>query len=417
MTNNDKVTEVTTVTQTEVDMSIFDVPGASAENIVTPESKKPKANVFANPKTDMTFLDKDENEEEEEDEDPAGGENPPAAEDPATVVDELANIDNEEEGEDSTKNVGRPKASKDVMIATVSKLIEKGTLVPFDDDKPLEKYTEADLTELLEANFEERTRKQREELQEELYTSLPEEGQRMLEYIANGGKDLKSLFKALADTQEVRELNPDNDRDSEVITRNYLQATNFGTAEEIEEEITAWKDLGVLKKKAGQFKPKLDKMSEQVVAQKLQDQEKAKKQKEAAAQKYMDNVYNALNTKELNGIKLDPKTQGMLYTGLVQVGYPSISGKQTNLLGHLLEKYQFVEPNHGLIAETLWLLQDPEGYKAKIKEQGATASTQETVKKLKSEESRKLASSASHQEEPEKKTAKLSRPSQNFFKR
>jgi hypothetical protein len=59
--------------------------------------------------------------------------------------------------------------------------------------------------------------------------------------------------------------------------------------------------------------------------------------------------------------------QGLLFSGLVQPNYPSISGKPTNLLGHLLEKYQFVEPRHDLIAEALWLLADPNGYKGKVK--------------------------------------------------
>ena len=61
----------------------------------------------------------------------------------------------------------------------------------------------------------------------------------------------------------------------------------------------------------------------------------------------------------------------------------SFGGKNTNLLGHLLEKYQFVEPNYTLISEALWLLQDPEGYKAKIMDKGAQKSVEQTVRKLK----------------------------------
>jgi hypothetical protein len=88
----------------------------------------------------------------------------------------------------------------------------------------------------------------------------------------------------------------------------------------------------------------------------------------------------------------------MLYSGLVQPAYPSISGKPTNLLGHLLEKYQFVEPRHDLIAEALWLLADPEGYKSKIKDQGTKIATEKTVRMLKTEEGKKIASSIPHEE-------------------
>ena len=93
-------------------------------------------------------------------------------------------------------------------------------------------------------------------------------------------------------------------------------------------------------------------------------------------QKYIENVYNTLEKGELNGLKLDNRTQNMLYAGLVQSNYPSISGKQTNMLGHLLEKYQWVEPRHDLIAEALWLLADPDSYKSKIKEQAQKTSEQ-----------------------------------------
>ena len=115
-----------------------------------------------------------------------------------------------------------------------------------------------------------------------------------------------------------------------------------------------------------------------------------------------------------NGLKLDKKTQAQLYSGLVQPQYPSISGKPTNLLGHLLEKYQFVEPNYPLIAEALWLLSDPDGYRNELKKQGKTAAVEQTVRQLKTEQSRKNIST--YQEEDEPKTRKITRP-QNIFKR
>jgi hypothetical protein len=126
---------------------------------------------------------------------------------------------------------------------------------------------------------------------------------------------------------------------------------------------------------------------------------------------------------EIGGVKLDKKTQSVLYSGLVQPNYPSISGKNTNLLGHLLEKYQFVEPNHGLIAEALWLLQDPDGYRTKIKEQGSKAAVEKTVRSLKTEESRKLSSSSTNtgagEDRPSSgKTQKtISRQNTNIFRR
>ena len=200
----------------------------------------------------------------------------------------------------------------------------------------------------------------------------------------------------MAQVEDTMELDPTQETHQAEIARQYLNATQFGTPEEIEAEIQDWADLDRLEKKAKQFKPKLDAMQEEIVARKLAEQEHLKKQQENQAKAYQDNVYNTLLGGELDGIKLDKKTQGLLFSGLVQPNYPSISGKPTNLLGHLLEKYQFVEPNHGLIAEALWLLADPSGYKTKIRNVGSKEAVQKTVRQLKTaEQQRKTASSVS----------------------
>ena len=80
-----------------------------------------------------------------------------------------------------------------------------------------------------------------------------------------------------------------------------------------------------------------------------------------------------------------------------------------------LEKYQYVEPNHGLIAEALWLLADPESYKTKIKEQGQKETVEKTARMLKTEEARRTGNSAVvEKEEVKQKTIKRNN---NFFKR
>ena len=152
----------------------------------------------------------------------------------------------------------------------------------------------------------------------------------------------------------------------------------------------------------------------------MAEQEARKEQQEKAAKVYMDNVYNTLVGGEVSGIKLDKKTQSLLYSGLVQPNYPSISGKPTNLLGHLLEKYQFVEPRHDLIAEALWLLADPDGYKGKVREQGGKQATEKVVRQLKTEEQRKITSSTPQEEDdrprrPAQRT--IPRNSGNIFRR
>jgi hypothetical protein len=161
-------------------------------------------------------------------------------------------------------------------------------------------------------------------------------------------------------------------------------------------------------------------MQEQIVARQIQQQEQIRKQQQKQAQMYMDNVYKTLEPGDLNGLKLDKKTQNLLFAGLTQANYPSMSGRQTNLLGHLLEKYQYAEPNHALISEALWLLSDPDGYRSKVREIGKKEATEKTVRQLKTEQTNKLTSGTGTDSEDnyrEKKQNKIQRPSSNFFKR
>lgn len=396
--------ETTEVSQVEVNLDeLLGTPGA--DNIMLPEEKKPS--VFTDPKVDTSFLDTPDEGDDNDEEKPIS----------KTEVDNLLNepLIGDDNDIDTPKSTGRPKIDKSGTAELVKKLIDKGQIVPFDDDKPIDEYSIKDFEELLEANFSERENKIRQETPREFFEALPEELQAAAKYVADGGDDLRGLFRILAEVEEHRQLDPRDNNDQEYIVREYLRATNFGNDDEIEEEIEQWRDRGDLQAKALKFKPKLDKMQERVVAQKLAQQEQMKRQQQAAAQQYMHNVYETLKNGEIGGVKLDKKTQGMLYSGLIQPNYPSISGKPTNMLGHLLEKYQYVEPRHDLIAEALWLLSDPDGYKARIKDQGKQAQVEKTVRQLKTEEARRTVSSPVVESE-EKVQRRIPR-NDSFFKR
>ena len=399
--SDNQMQDATTVAQVDVNIDeIFGMPGA--ENVMLPEdSKEPEKtkSIFTKETVDVSFLDKTVNTPDD------------VVSIKAEVAETIAELDDLISQEEDSGNKGRPKVDKSGLMELAQKMIEDGVLVPFADEDgneiPLEKYTTKDFRELFEENFDEREKKIKENTPKEFFNSLPEELQIAAKYVADGGQDMKGLFRTLAQMEEMISLDPANEYDQAEIARQYLTATNFGTPEEIDEEINDWKDLDRLEQKANQFKPKLDRMQEEIVARQLAEQEQKKEQQSKAAKVYTDNVYNTLLTGEIGGIKLDKKTQGMLYSGLVQPNYSSISGKPTNMLGHLLEKYQFVEPRHDLIAEALWLLSDPEGYKTKIKDQGSKAATEKTVRMLKTEESRKIASTVN--EEEERRTSKPNR--------
>ena len=422
-----------------VDINLDEIfNGAPGGDTMTlPEEKKetPKQkNIFSgnNNKSDFSFADPDQDDADDltakveetkaEEKEEVKVEEVKAEEtnkeDAADILDTLDNETEEEEVVKTKKGRKPISGISDVF----SKLIKDDKIVPFDDDKDLDEYTAKDWEELIQANLEEKANQVRRETPKQFFDSLPQELQIAARYVADGGQDLKGLFSTLSQVEESKSLNIKEERDQEKIITEYLGATGYGTSEEIQEEIEIWKDLGKLEKQASKFKPKLDKMQEKVVARKLQEQELKKKQQEQASQEYMKNVYNTLKDGKINELKVDKKTQAMLYNGLVSPSYPSVSGRNTNLLGHLLEKYQFVEPNYGLISEALWLLQDPDGYKAKIMDKGAQKSVEATVRKLKTEQANTGGSSSLGVKDKEPSNArttgrkKLQRAN-NIFKR
>ena len=420
------------VAQVDIDLdSLFD-GAAGAESVTVPEEKKPKS-IFSKPeKVDMSFADPDYQEEDKQDEIDKDAEIDEDTEKKAESKDisdddkkdaedflDAFNDESSEEEKEEKETRGRKKISG--ISDVFSKLIKEEKIVPFDDDKDLADYSAKDWTELIEANLEERANQVRRETPKQFFESLPQELQIAARYVADGGQDLKGLFSTLAEAETKKSLDVSKEKDQETIISDYLQATGYGNAEEIAEEIEIWKDLGKLEQQAMKFKPKLDKMQEKVLAKKLEEQEMRKAQQQKASHQYMENVYNTLKEGSLGDLKVDRKTQSMLYNGLVQPNYPSVSGKNTNLLGHLLEKYQFVEPNYTLISEALWLLSDPDGYKSKIMDKGAQSSVEKTVRKLKTEQANAGGSSLGvdqREEETKSRSTKRKIPrSNNIFKR
>ena len=439
--------ETTNVQQVDIDLDeIFNgAPGASSVTLPSTDetSEKPKPNVFSrDAEVDLGFLDKKEDEKPKDEpvsetntEDKVeettvqaaekGVETKPAdtsVEKTDTVseaeIDEILNEGLEVAEDEEEKSTAKGRKRINDMADVFKKMIENDEIIPFDDDKELDDYTAKDWKELIKANMDERANKVRRETPKQFFDSLPQELQVAAKYVADGGQDLKGLFATLSQVEETRSLDMSTEKGQEHIVREYLTATGYGTVEEVNEEIEIWKDLGKLEKQATKFKPKLDKMSEAVVAKKLEEQEMKRAQQQKASENYMANVYHTLKDGKLGDMKVNKKTQSMLYNGLVSPSYPSISGENTNLLGHLLEKYQFVEPNYSLVSEALWLLADPDGYKSQLKTQGTNAAVEQTVRKLKTAQASKNASSSKTGGEKTSRSPKRTLPrNNNIFKR
>jgi hypothetical protein len=419
----------TTITNEVVDLDKL-FPGIETSDVLTSKV----SNILSND-SDISFLDKPG--AAKLDSKPAGeSESTDTLPKPAadySEADKILNSIGKEENEDDEDGVagqqtgtGRPKTDKNALSSYLKEKIEAGEFSAFEDwdekkqtlDEYLSKQPEKTLHQMLDANWESKERDLLERTPVEFFEALPEELQYAARYAMEGGTDMKSLFSALARVEQVRELDPENEDGQVVIARNYLQATNFGTSEEIEDEISNWKENNRLEKKAKDFKPKLDAMQKEQVEYQLAQQAQFNQQQKQAAQMYVANVGQALQKGDLSGIKLDKRTQAMLYDGLTNVAYPSASGKATNLLGHLLDKIQYVEPNFELLAEVTYLLADPNGYKNNIRQQGKNVATTEIAKKLKTEQMNNGSSGGFDPEDVEERPSKkkLSRP-KNLFER
>jgi hypothetical protein len=213
-------------------------------------------------------------------------------------------------------------------------------------------------------------------------------------------------------------LDPGRKEDQESIVREYLYATDCGEGDKelLEDQVKEWQETGMLSKKAKQFKPKLDQMEQKMLANKLAQQEQFRQQQVAQKQAYMDNIYQTLKPGELNGVKLNGDKQKFLWDELTTIKYESMSGQQTNLLGKLLEEYQFgKEQRYDLIAEALWLLSDPQDYKDSIGRTYANDANGQALNTLKTEQSRRLQSSSDERSERDDQRRTIRKQPRNIF--
>lgn len=262
-----------------------------------------------------------------------------------------------------------------------NKLIDEGVLSGFDDED-FKISSLDDVKELIIANKEQWQREILEEKGEEYFEDLPEELSYAVSYAKNGGSDFKSLFRMLAEDQDIKSLDPE--KHSHEVVRTYLAMTNFGTAEEIEEQVYEWEDNELLLKKAKAFKPKLDAVVKEREEAVLLEQAEATKKQQEFVQKYYVGIDEALKEKNINGISLSKDEAKEVKKALTDSIYTSSrTGKPLNLLAKFLEEITYDKPNYALLSELALFAKDPEAYRNKIKELGKEASVTELSKKLK----------------------------------
>lgn len=391
--------------------------GTKAATVIAPDEESKKS-VMSNTKTDTSFLDNPVSSGNDDEEEPVSEEK----EDLGDILGDPKEEEFEEEtydGKDTIAKSGR----KPALVETISKLVDKGLIDLFEDAPNVEDYTIDDIEELIEQNIIQKVNQTAQKAPVEVFKKLDPKLQDVISYALSGGTDITNVLKNVARAQEVTELSLDKKEDQERIVREWLRETNFGTEDEIEDEISDYIDREDLEKKAKQFKPKLDKKQGEIMQKKLAEQEEKRKQAEQVKKKYAENIFNTLNHETLNGLKLNNKIQTSLYYGITDTSnYQDREGNPTNELGYLIEKYQIGESaNPSLILEALWLLKDPEGYRNSVKNIGEKEAIAKTVRSLKTAEGERKISSSSQGESrgipASRRDVPTRRTSRNIFSR
>jgi hypothetical protein len=297
-----------------------------------------------------------------------------------SIIDELTNLKDE--------IVDAGKKDLDDLREVVKELVEKGKLIPFEGDKDIMDYTKEELKELLEANIEEIKNSTSQTVLEQFIDSLPEELQALIEYHIEGGKDIYEILKVIGKDAELFQLDPTDEKDAERIVAYYLRNKLGLDDDEIEEEIELYKKAGKLTSKAEKFYDETKKMQKEELDKRIKEQEERKKQIEEKLEFFQKGIRKVVSSGKLSNLEVDKQKLKELEQGITQSTFDSITGKKTNLLGYLIEKYAFIEPNHELLLETLWLLKEPEEYKKHLISLGEKKATTETIRKLKTSSER-----------------------------
>ena len=244
MSEENKTVE-TKVTTENINIEDVFPMGPDADSVTLPEEAKPNIMDPINPKPDMSFTEPVEKEDWMEKEDVVAPEEvtkkteegikAEGAEILSDIADDTDDDDSEGVDEDKVETRGRKPINgvQDVF----DKLIKDEKFFAFEDDKPISEYSPKDLQDLIEANLEERANQVRRETPKQFFEALPNELKVAAQYVADGGTDLKSLFKTLAQAEETFDLDSSTESGQENIIMQYLSTTGYGTQEEINEEI------------------------------------------------------------------------------------------------------------------------------------------------------------------------------------
>lgn len=297
--------------------------------------------------------------------------------------------------ETEIEKAGRPKLDKNPLVSYLQKKIEDNDFglpdnIEYDATKQslndvLSKQSEESLHSILDTNWKAKEDELRSNTPQEFFESLPESLQYAAKAVALGAgeNELQDIYKALLRVEQVKSLDAKNEDHQETIVRSYLQAKDFGSEDQISEQIGEWKENGKLSKKALEYKPALDDLQKEQVQAQLKVAEQQKEYEQKVAEFYTTNVFKTLEKNELAGIKLDKKFSRSMADNMTSTVAGPYSGRPVNWLGYGLEQAQYTKPDYEAVMLAAWILNDKSAALAALGQLGANKKVEQVVNLVK----------------------------------
>lgn len=269
-------------------------------------------------------------------------------------------------------------------LSHVNRLIEEGLLLPFEDS---EIKTYSDLKELLTLNESNKIGSLNQDVFQEQLSQLPPQFQSIMKYGLNGGQDIQSLMQDWADAERTINVDISTPEGQEQIVSEYLAMTNYGSVEQIKEDVQTWKDLGKLSARAETYKPILDEMQMQRILQKESEAEKINQQQENFNNYFINSIGNILDTDKTSiGLEIPLGLKQSLYNESMPKYTSQITGRPLDALEAIIEESKYGQnANPAFYTELMLHAAYPDEYKRMLLSQVKAEVAQEG-KKLKTQQ-------------------------------
>ena len=301
----------------------------------------------------------------------------PEEDDEEEEVEEVKKNTKEKE-ETAEKKAGRKPTD---LVNLINQLVEEEELSGFEEG---EVKTIEDAKELIKLNLKAKEESSSDKWWESKVSNYSPQIQAILHYAEQGGEDVKPLLNAIAQVEEVVQLDISTEDGQVAVVTEVLKLKGFDD-EEIKDQIETLKDLDKLKIKAEKFQPELNKMKEQRVQMILAEEEERNQEAKEASKIYLNTIKSTLDKDDIQGFKLQREDKAKIFESLAVANHTSLNGNKTNNFVKTLEELQFgKQANYDRFLNIVRYTVDEEGFMKDLKQKIKNELAEVTYKKLKS---------------------------------